>query len=50
MDLFDRSAIPSLHAAARRHRSVYVSCLFTKAVSRLQALFAFQPRQTAPCA
>jgi hypothetical protein len=40
MDLIDRSAIPSLHAAARRHRSVYVSCLF-------RMLFG---HRTAPCA
>ena len=40
MDLVDRTAIASLHAAARRHRSVYVSCLFKMLVGR----------RTAPCA
>ncbi len=50
MDLVDRSAIPALHDAARRHRSVYLGLLFTRAISRLQMLFALQTRQTAPCA
>jgi len=49
MDLVDRSAIPALHDAARRHRSAYLGCLFTRTVSRVQVLFAFQTRQTAPC-
>jgi hypothetical protein len=40
MSAIDRSVIPSLHAAARLHRSVYVSCLF-------RLLFG---RRAAPCA
>jgi hypothetical protein len=51
MDLIDRSTIPGLHAAARRHRSVYVSCLisrFSTAIGNLVKSRA-APR-TAPCA
>ncbi|MGH8669390.1 MAG: hypothetical protein ACREUN_10230 [Burkholderiales bacterium] len=50
MDLVDRSVIPSLHAAARRHRSVYVSCLLKKAFARVAALFTIHAHRTAPCA
>jgi hypothetical protein len=46
MDLVDRSAIPVLHAAARRHRSLYLSCLFAS----LRAWFARSPVRTVPCA
>lgn len=28
MDAVDRTLIPEIHAAARRHRAVYLSCLF----------------------
>ena len=50
MDLIDRSAIPALHAAARHHRAVYLGCLWSKAVSRIAALFAVHTRRTVPCA
>ena len=49
MDLIDRSASPSLHAAARRQRSVYVSCLFTNLANRVVSLFHVRPVRTAPC-
>ena len=51
MDLIDRSAIPSLHAAARRHRSIYVSCLFSRWAAGVASLFTERPApRTAACA
>ena len=51
MDLVDRSTIPSLHAAARHHRSVYVSCLFARLAAGIARLFTERPApRTAPCA
>ena len=51
MDLVDRSTIPVLHAAARRHRSLYVSCLFARLAAGLGSLFTERPTpRTAPCA
>ncbi|MGQ0543946.1 MAG: hypothetical protein ACT4P3_01250 [Betaproteobacteria bacterium] len=49
MDLVDRSAIASLHAAAHRHRAVYLNCLWSKALSRIAALFTVHARRTVPC-
>jgi hypothetical protein len=40
MATIDRTVIPSLHDAARRHRAVYLSCLFKLLLGR----------RTAPCA
>ncbi|HEX6295486.1 MAG TPA: hypothetical protein VFZ74_02840 [Burkholderiales bacterium] len=40
MNTIDRTVIPSLHAAARRHRALYVSCLFRMLIGR----------RAAPCA
>jgi hypothetical protein len=39
MDLVDRSAIPTLHDAARRHRAAYLRCLFANFRTRLAGLF-----------
>ena len=50
MDVIDRSAIPDLHAAARRHRSVYVACLFNRLVAAVLNAFKTRVPQTAPCA
>ncbi len=51
MDVIDRSAIPALHAAARRHRSAYVSCLVSRLTAGLASLFHSRPTaRTAPCA
>ena len=51
MDVIDRSVIPSLHAAARHHRSVYLSCLLTRLASGIASLFSERPAQRAvPCA
>jgi hypothetical protein len=51
MDLVDRSAIPALHAAARRHRAVYVSCLLARLAAGFGSLFTERPTpRTAPCA
>jgi hypothetical protein len=51
MDLVDRSTIPGLHAAARRHRSVYVSCLFSRWAAGVASLFTERPApRTVPCA
>ena len=51
MDLVDRSAIPGLHAAARRNRSVYVSCIFSSWASGVAGLFTERPApRTVPCA
>jgi hypothetical protein len=49
MDIIDRSSIPSLHEAARRQRSAYVSCLFKSVAARITGWFAVDPRRTAPC-
>lgn len=46
MDLIDRSAIPTLHAAARRHRSQYLACL----VASLKAWLVRAPVRAVPCA
>ena len=50
MSAIDRSVVPSLHAAARLHGSVYVSCLFTNLANRVASLFHVHPVRTAPCA
>jgi len=51
MDLVDRSTIPTLHAAARRHRSIYVGCLFARLAAGIGSLFTERPApRTAPCA
>ena len=51
MDLVDRSTIPNLHAAARRHRSEYVSCLFGQFKINFLNLFRVRPApRTAACA
>ena len=51
MDPVDRSAIAGLHAAARRHRSAYVSCLFSRWAAGVARLFTERPApRTAPCA
>lgn len=50
MDLVDRSAIAALHAAARRHRAVYLSCLFTSLASWLGGLFTSRAPSSVPCA
>ena len=39
MHLVDRSAIPTLHDAARRHRAAYLGCLFANFRTRLAGLF-----------
>jgi hypothetical protein len=46
MDLIDRSAIPALHAAARRHRSRYIGCL----LASLKAWLVRAPVRAVPCA
>ena len=49
--VIDRSTIPVLHAAARRHRSVYVSCLVSRLTAGIANLFHSRPTaRTAPCA
>ena len=50
MSAIDRTVIPSLHAAARLHRSVYVSCLFTNFANRVASLLHVRALRTAPCA
>jgi hypothetical protein len=50
MEAIDRSAIPAIHAAARRHRAVYVGCLFNKLVTRVAARLSIPTYRTAPCA
>ena len=51
MDIIDRSTIPTLHAAARHHRAVYVGCLVTRLARALGSFFAERPApRTVPCA
>jgi len=51
MDLIDRSTLPSIHAAARHHRSVYLSCLLARVASGIASLLSERPAQRAvPCA
>jgi hypothetical protein len=51
MDLIDRTAIPSLHAAARHHRSVHVGCLLTSFKAWLGSFFHAHPAtRSAGCA
>jgi len=51
MDLVDRSVIPSLHAAARHHRAVYLNCLFATWAAAIARLFSERPTtRAAPCA
>lgn len=51
MDMIDRSTIPTLQAAARQHRAVYVSCLVTRLAAALASFFTERPApRTVPCA
>ena len=51
MDVIDRSTLPALHAAARRHRSEYVACLFRQFRIDFLNLFRARPApRTAACA
>ena len=51
MNVIDRSVISDIHAAARRHRAVYLGCLFTSLRNRLAGLLHNRAAtRTAPCA
>ena len=46
MDIIDRSIIPGLQAAARRHRAAYLGCLFASLRNRLSGLLHAGSRRT----
>ncbi|HKX37474.1 MAG TPA: hypothetical protein VJN20_02345 [Burkholderiales bacterium] len=46
MDIIDRSIIPDLQAAARRHRAAYLGCLFASFRTRLSGLLYAGSRRT----
>ena len=46
MDIIDRSIIPDLQAAARRHRAAYLGCLFVSFKNRLSSLLHVGSRRT----
>lgn len=51
MAIIDRSTIPTLHAAARHHRAVYVGCLVARLAAALGSFFTERPApRTVPCA